>query len=164
MFKLSHFSWIVISGLIWFAVGVYLLPLGLSLILAASKNPSIDAHYPILDSLTLYASDAQGAATILIAICMLVGYFKARFVFSKSVHRVVQRILKLPNPTSFDQVYSKAYYILIGSMVLLGMGMKFFGVVSDVRGAIDVAVGCALINGSLMYFRTAFEVRKRVHV
>jgi len=39
----------------------------------------------------------------------------------------------------------------------LGMGIRYFGVPVDVRGLIDVAVGSALINGAMLYFRVGVQ-------
>jgi hypothetical protein len=43
-------------------------------------------------------------------------------------------------------------------MILLGLSMRFMPILIDVRGVIDVAIGFALLNGSMLYFRLARNV------
>ena len=97
----------------------------------------------------------QEAATAIIAAALFVGYLKGRFVLSKTVKRVVDGIARLSLPIHFYQVYSKKYLLLIGSMIALGVLLKFLPIFVEVRGFVDVAVGTALIQGSLHYFKSA---------
>ncbi len=129
-------TFITISGLVWLAIGAFLLMKGLSLITAANL-------------------ENEQAAVILISAGLLIGFVKGRFVLSKTVKRVVARIHSLPEPIRFSQVYSTSYYVLIGSMVLLGISMRWIPIPPEVRGTIDVAIGAALMNGAILYFRAA---------
>jgi hypothetical protein len=85
---------------------------------------------------------------------------KGRFVLSKTVRRVVHRISSLSEPIRFLDVYSAKYFVLIASMILLGMTLRWLSVPSDIRGMIDVAVGSALMNGAMLYFRACFQKAK----
>lgn len=163
MLKISHAAMVFISGLVWMAVGCSLLPLGLKLLISSAyEAPFIEGqHYPILSNLALYAGGVQQAALIIIAICLMIGYAKGKHVLGKSVRRSVARILAFPNPVSITKIYSPGYYLLFGSMVLLGMSIKYFGFANDVRGAVDVAIGAALINGALIYFKLAYALRQK---
>jgi hypothetical protein len=38
-------------------------------------------------------------------------------------------------------------------MVLLGLVIRFLPIPIDARGLVDVAIGSALINGAMLYFR-----------
>ncbi|CCB91021.1 putative membrane protein [Waddlia chondrophila 2032/99] len=97
----------------------------------------------------------ENSVIALILAGLVIGFYKGRFIFAKSVKRVVDRIRKFEEPTSIAKMYSLPYYLLLLSMIGLGMAIKFFQVPMDVRGAIDVAIGAALINGSMLYFRQA---------
>jgi hypothetical protein len=131
-------------------MGVFLLYKGLHLVTQAAF---------LSDSLcykmrTLFGS-AQHAATAFMAIGLIVGFLKGRFVLSKTVRRVVLRIASLPLPIRLKDAYSRSYWILIGSMVALGMFFRFLPIPVDIRGVIDLAIGSALVNGAMLYFRAA---------
>jgi len=160
MLKVRHSSMIFLSGFVWLAVGCFLLPLGLNFIVSALLRENAAQPHPVLDLLAPFAGSLDGAALIWIAFMLLIGYFKGSRVFSKSVNRSVARIQALPNPASITKMYSPAYYILLGSMVLLGVLVRFAPL--DVRGGIDVAVGSALIHGAMLYFRKAWQARGSV--
>jgi hypothetical protein len=159
MCKVSHKALIIFSGLIWLAVGSFLLPLGLNFLLQAVENIHLQAgnDYPLLNLFASLASGSENGVIVLIVIGMLIGYAKGRYVLGKSAIAGVERIRSFPNPTSFGNIYSAKYYILLGAMVGLGMSMKYIGLSADVRGVIDVAIGAALINGAMIYFRLAFQ-------
>ncbi len=97
----------------------------------------------------------EKAATIWIAIGLLIGFFKGRFVLIKTVQRMVARIASLPLPIRYKDVYPLSYYFLIGGMMGLGLLFRFLPIPIDLRGMIDLAIGSALVNGSMLYFRAA---------
>lgn len=150
MFLMKHRGWIALSGFVWFFIGAFLLYKGLDLITQAAFQTS-SLCYRMKDTF----GTPQQAATVFIAIGLLIGFFKGRFVLVKTVRRVVGRISTLPLPIRLKDAYSPAYYILIGSMMALGMVFRFLPIPLDIRGTIDVAIGSALINGALLYFRAA---------
>lgn len=147
---MQHKGWIFSSGLVWFGAGVSLLYKGLKFISLGILAP---------DSLSsrmqgIFGSSQQ-AATAIVASALLVGLIKGRFVLARTVKRVVNRIRGLPLPIRFSQVYAPSYWILIASMVSLGVLLRFLPIPVDLRGWIDVAIGSALINGAMLYFRIA---------
>lgn len=160
MLKLSHRTLILISGMIWMAVGLFLLPLGLNFLYESTGQNRIfsQGHYPLVEILSPYMGGLEQTALLLIAIGLFIGYFKGRYVLGKSVYRGIARIRSFPNPTSLGNIYSAKYYILLGSMIGLGVLIKYTGISKDIRGLVDVAIGSALINGAMLYFREAFSV------
>jgi hypothetical protein len=159
MFQVSHFTLIFLSGLVWLAVGCFLLPLGLNFIVDALLKENASLSHPVLGFIAPYVGGLDQAALIWIVFALLIGYFKGRSVFAKSVKRSVDRILTLPNPSSLSKIYTLSYYILLGSMVLLGVLVRF--TTQDIRGGIDVAIGSALIHGAMLYFRQAWLARRQ---
>ncbi len=157
--KLSHTKLIVISGLVWFAVGFYLLQLGLNLLVDSASAESLSEHYPLMKTLIPYMGDGQSVALLLVFIALFIGYFKGRYVLGKSAHKGVERIRSFPDPAPLSRIYSPKYYILLGLMMALGMSIKYFGVSNDVRGLVDTVIGAALINGAMIYFRLAQSVK-----
>lgn len=156
--KLSHFGCILFSGLIWFAIGFFLLTKGLNWIVLTSQFSSSSV---LLDFFTSFVQGKEQGALLLITAGLFLGFMKTRLVLHKTVKRVVQRIVSLPSPVPFSKIYPPAYYFLILGMMFLGMGLRFFSVPGDFMGLIDTAVGSALINGAVLYVRYAFVIRKQ---
>jgi len=150
---------IFLSGLVWLAVGCWLLPLGLNFVVSTLLDKNVNMSRPVLDGLAPYFRGVESAAMIWIAICLMIGCLKGRFIFAKTVNRGVQRISKLPNPAPLSQIYPLSYYILLGSMVFLGFLVRYAPL--DVRGGVDVIIGTALINGAMLYFRQAWAARQK---
>lgn len=137
--------WMAISGLLWLGVGVMLLIKGLQYLLASMQDPQA----PLVHTLSSFAISPTQAALLLIVIALLLGFIKGRVVLAKTVTKMCQRLPE--GKLAFTQVYDKRYALLLLAMFSLGFLLKL--VPLDIRGAIDVAVGSALINGSILYFR-----------
>lgn len=148
----SALFWIACSGLLWFAVGVFLLLFGVKLVVFSCLQGSPQGY--LLAKLSSVTKNKEQSALLLVTLGLFLGFFKGRMVLSKTVKRVTQRIYSLPEPIQLSQVYSLKYVGLIACMILLGMGLRWFSVPSDVRGTIDIAIGSALMNGAICYFRT----------
>ncbi|WP_042280269.1 hypothetical protein [Candidatus Protochlamydia sp. R18] len=158
MLKVTHTTMVVVSGLVWLIVGCVLLPLGLNFVVESIlKENLVVINRPLLDPLMKWVGGADQAVLFLIAISLWIGFIKGRFVFAKTVQNSVNRILLLPNPVSIKQIYTKKYYLLLGSMIFLGFLMKYTPM--DIRGAVDIIIGSALIQGGMLYFRKAFAIR-----
>lgn len=153
--KLSHTKLIMISGLIWFGIGIYLLQLGLNLLLSGVGQDFATSSYPLLRFLAPFTGGVEMAIIVLVVIALFVGYMKGRYVLGKSARRGVERIRSFSNPAPLKSIYSAKYYILLAAMVGLGISIKYMGLSNDVRGWIDATIGSALINGAMIYFRCA---------
>lgn len=139
--------------MIWFVIGVFLLQLGLRL-LTGLLLP--EANYSAMfSSIAGVLGSYENSVIALILVGLMIGFYKGRFILAKSVKRIVERIRSFEEPTSITKMYSLPYFLLILSMIGLGMAIKYFQVPMDIRGAVDVAIGAALINGSMQYFRQA---------
>lgn len=143
-------KWIVVSGMIWLAIGCWLMVKGLKWITAALVAPG-----SMLEWLAKMAGSLQQGGLLLICAALLVGFIKGRMVLSKSVDRVVAHLRAQKEPIPSSKVYDRKYYIIIGSMMGLGMVLRFLPIPFEVRGAVDVTIGSALINGAMLYFRAA---------
>ncbi len=147
---MSKRGWIAFSGLLWLGVGVMLLTKGLSLFAQAVLDPT-----SLCARMSGYFGSARQTAIAFIGVSLALGFVKGRFVFSKTVRRVVQRIEQLSLPIRPQHVYSRPYLLLILSMVGLGLSLRFLPILPDVRGFVDVAIGSALINGSVLFMIAA---------
>ena len=159
--RLSKAAWIAISGVTWFVIGMGLLTLGLHFIIHKAQV-ELGETTSLLAKISPLAGGREQAALALITIGLIIGFIKGRFVLTKTVKRVSERILSLEPPLKLSQIYSRGYLFLIGGMVLLGMSMKYLGLPTDIRGLIDVGIGSALMNGASVYFRVAMHVRKEL--
>lgn len=157
MLKLRHTTMIILSGLIWMGIGTMLLSIGLKLLITSAQFESTlsGESFPILQAIAPFMDDLEQAALAVVVMSLFVGFFKGRFVLSKSAFRSISHIRSLAEPAHLSSLYSKKYYILLAVMVCLGMSIKYLGIPSDVRGAIDVAVGAALLQGAMVFFRQA---------
>lgn len=134
-------KWIIrLSGISWFFLGTYLAYKGIRYLVIA-----------ISDANLLFSPGRKFA--LLVSFALVVGYCKGRFVLRKTAERLISRIASLSNPISFFQIYPLRYWLLIGCMMALGMGLNIFSIPFDVRGLVDLAIGTALITGSFFYFR-----------
>lgn len=157
MIKLSHSTMIALSGAIWLGIGCMLMSLGLNFIVASILNENLLVmNRPILDNIAPMVGGLDQAALMLIALSLVIGFVKGRFVLAKTVGRTVARILSLPNPANLTQIYARSYYLLLGGMFFLGFIARLMPF--DVRGLVDVTIGAALINGAMLYFRRAYAV------
>jgi hypothetical protein len=123
---------IVISGLLWIAAGASLLYRGLQL-LSATRDPQ--------------------KGTLLMALALVIGFLKGRYVLSKSAARISKHILSLPLPFRWTNIYPKSYWLLLSSMFFFAFLLRFVPV--EWRGTIDVAIGFALLQGAGHYFKAA---------
>lgn len=160
MYKLNHVGVIVLSGCLWSAIGLFLMPLGLYFLGESLSLPTVDIEgsYPLVSSLSDIFGSHDSAAVAIIALGLFLGSMKAKYVLNKTVKKGVSRILSLPAPISITQIYGVKYLLLVAVMIGLGISLRAFGVPKDIRGFIDVAVGAALITGGTSYFREAANV------
>lgn len=155
--KIRHSSAIILSGITWMGIGMFLMIKGFTLILVPmiSESPAVFLPY-----LRQWVGDAQQASFMWVCFALLIGFFKGRMILRKSADRLMRRILSRPNPSSLISIYPRSYLILLGVMMSLGMLLKWIPIPCDIKGLVDVAVGSALVNGSAFYFRHFTMPRK----
>jgi len=156
MFKFSHPMLIVISGIVWLAIGAFLLSIGLNFLVESGKAPT--GSFAFLDLLSKWFGSKDQAVLTLVVLGLAIGYFKGRFILGKAARKGVDRILSFPNPSSLASIYSIRYIALLAVMIGIGVSFRIFHLPFDIRGFIDVAIGAALLNGAMIYFRFASQV------
>lgn len=152
--KAKH--WIVVSGFSWLLIGVYLMFKGLNWMTLAMMQQETPA---VLLWLKELAGSLQQGALVLICLSLLVGFIKGRMVLSKTVNRIADRLLLQQEPIPFAKAYDRKYYVILATMMGLGLLFRFLPIAFDIRGAIDVTIGSALMNGSMLYFRQLVKSR-----
>jgi hypothetical protein len=160
MFKFKHSTLITIGGALWMTMGIFLMNMGLRLIAEKSVIIAHTQEGGLLKSLSSVFGGIEEAGIALIGIALAIGYFKGRFVLAKTVAKMVARIRTFKAPVSLRHIYAPKFYLLIGLMMGLGFLFRVLQVPHDVRGVIDVAVGAALINGAVLYFKQAKDIKK----
>lgn len=163
MVKCSHFILIVISGLIWSVIGVLLMTLGVHHMMDALRfwdEIVISPHFSFYKYLSFTLSTPEQAMAVLVIGSILIGYLKGHFVLGKTVKSGVKKILAYPNPTELKKLYSKKYYFLLVFMMGLGFFIRWLQLPADIHGAIDLAIGSALLKGAFNYYRLAWAEKK----
>lgn len=155
MIKTSHSTLYALSGIIWMGVGIMLLNMGLGFLMNGFQSGVFvsEGYSGLFSWIASLTGAADYAAIVLIMLSLVVGIAKGRFVMAKAAQKSATRISKLANPTAITNLYSRSNLILLAIMMGMGMLMKVLSFPCDIRGCIDVAVGCALMQGSLAYFR-----------
>ena len=163
MWKAHHHTLIFLSGLIWLIVGVFLLTFGLSLVIGAINNP-FEMRFSFVKTLSTLFGDTKTGCLVCLTSALTIGHLKGRFVLSRSAKRQIDRILSFVPPVPLSRLYSPGYYLLLASMMGMGMIMRWLPAAQDVRGLIDMAIGCALISGSFTYFHYLLFRKKRAKI
>ncbi|MCH9633713.1 MAG: hypothetical protein S4CHLAM7_04460 [Chlamydiae bacterium] len=165
MFKCSHFILIVLSGLVWTVIGVMLMTLGMHHMMDTLRfwdEIVISPSFSLFKSLALVFPRPEQAMAALIIGCILIGYVKGHFVLNKSVRSGVQKILGYPNPAELKNLYTRKYYVLLLFMMCLGFFIRWLKLPGDIHGAIDLAIGSALLKGAFSYFKYAWAEKRGV--
>lgn len=159
--RLSTSSAIVCMGVLWLLIGLFLLMKGLNLLVFATHAEHFGIHQVWIARLAPLVGGSERSALILIFTALLIGLVKARFVLVKTIKRVVERILSFAPAIPWSKLFSTRYLLLMGLMIAMGISLRFLGLPADVHGLIDVAIGSALVNGSMIYFRLAILARAK---
>ena len=108
----------------------------------------------LLDPAALSAANVT-LSTALIAgiIGLLIGFGKGRFVLSKTSTKNIERLNALSEPLPPRHVYSKRSWIVLSVMVLIALSLNtgLIPLAVYLRGAVNLAIGFALIISSLTY-------------
>jgi hypothetical protein len=158
--KFTPVTAIVMSGVLWLIIGAFLLIKGLNLLVLAIHPEEFGVRSTLIPYFLSMVGGREQASLLIICIGLVIGLLKGRLVLIKSVKRVVARIYSLPQPLQFSKIYSWGYLAVIGSMMGLGMLIRWLNLPADVHGLVDVAIGSALVNGAIIYFRFALLSRK----
>jgi len=129
-----------LAGSIWGLVGLFLVIRGAGMYQAALETQNA----------------TQTALMISIAIAVIIGVAKGKFVLSKTARRNKSRIDSIDEPLKVHHVYAKSFYFLIAGMILLGVSLRTFNEYLGgyvVVAAIYCGIGLALMVSSLTYWK-----------
>ncbi len=130
-----------LAGSIWGLVGLFLIIRG-----AIMYQDALNTQ-----------NATQTALMISIAVSVIIGVAKGRFVLSKTARRNKTRIDSIEEPLKIHHVYAKSFYFLIAGMIALGIILRTFNEYLGgyvVVAAIYCGIGLALMVSSLTYWKT----------
>lgn len=147
-----------LAGFIWAVTGVLLLVKGLRLLIESSQ---FGAHTSaLMQKLSPIAGGSEGAALLLVSIALFIGFVKGRVILARSAKRTMDHLVAVGKNAGLKDLFTVRYIAIIALMMLLGRAMNWLNLESDLRGTIDVAVGAALIHGSMAFFRTLIDEKE----
>ncbi len=88
-----------------------------------------------------------------VTIALALGIFKAKFVLEKTAKRIIERILKRDDPSHFFGFLPLKSWILIGSMIGLGILLRHSPLNRSLVWSVYVAIGAALFASSRIFWK-----------
>jgi len=149
MVKASRSTLITLSGLIWLVIGGLLFTKGAKWISSLDQNE----WTPLYDFLALFYPYPNQYSACILAGCLLTGYLKSKWIFARTARKAIERISSLPNPVSILKIYPLKYYALIATMISLGYFVRQSNLPTDLRAAMYLSIGFALMRSSLYFLR-----------
>ena len=125
---------------------------GTGLLIAGGAFLFGDRSLSVLNGETAVSWQAEGIG---LAIALVIGFIKGRFVLTKVARKYIARIKTLPESSPFYMTFSRKSWVMVGGMMLLGRVIRAMGAPHLVVGSIYVAVGFALVLGSRTYINTS---------
>jgi len=152
--KISKKVAVLLSFVLWFCIGTMLLYKGMNYLYEAMIYQTVTrSQQPVLGFLARLLGSMDYALLGMVFVSAFFGYIKGYVALRKGADRLISRISPYGGKVPLSVVFPKWYVALIGGMMLLGMGIKYLPITSDIRGMIDTAVGFALLNGSTFFLK-----------
>lgn len=140
-----------LAATIWLGIGIMLLMKGLNI-----ANGLFDQQQVTVLAKVINCINMQNFVYGLISVGIAIGFLKGNMVFRKLALKNVQR-LKTKNRVAPWDIYPRSTWMIIMVMMGIGMLLKQFPMISDIRAAILIGVGSALIQGGIFYLRFIFQ-------
>lgn len=160
--KFEKHSLITIVGMVWFIVGLALLFSGLEMIFLIDFLQG-QTFTPLINIL-MYAFTGAIIPSIIV-ICLvglLLGYVKSKWALVRMIGKTMERIYPLSGLVRISNLYRLHEALLVIAVITLSRVIKIFPIPLDVQGVINIAIGSALINGAVIYFRFALRIEEDV--
>jgi hypothetical protein len=125
-------AWLAFA--LWLLGGVMLCSLGTSRLLQAEKE-----------------GVAPGLIALGAVISLAIGMAKGRFLLSKTASRNIERLGGITENLRPIRVYGARSWIVISLMAAISLALNLRGVPPFWRGAVNLAIGAALVTSSLNY-------------
>jgi hypothetical protein len=134
-FKLARKQLMTLAFFLWLVGGLVLTGMGITALQAATPG---------------WEPWVWGGS---IAVALIIGFGKGKFVLAKTSQRNIDRLNQLPEPQKPIHVYSVRSWVMISLMVLISLSLTWLDAPMEWRGLVRLAVGFALIMSSLAYLK-----------
>lgn len=88
-----------------------------------------------------------------VAVALLIGWLKGRFILRKTSQRNIDRLNALHEPQRPVHVYGLRSWIVIAVMIGLSVALNFAPILLIWRAAINIAIGAGLVASSAYYLQ-----------
>lgn len=161
---------LIVAAITWVILGLFLMTRGIDLLLLVPDFDTILEPYRVNTNLNTNLSpffiwlsqqldNTLEAGLFYVVIALALGTIKAKTIFRKIVSRNVARITKMQTKKLLPiYAFSMKDYIVMSAMMLLGIICRALDVWVDIRGCIILAVGAALLQGSIYYFQARRQI------
>ncbi|QPJ66665.1 MAG: hypothetical protein G3M78_15145 [Candidatus Nitrohelix vancouverensis] len=130
---------IQIAGSLWVVIGAFLVFRGILL-----YSLAVDEQHA-----------TQTAVAVSITAGLVIGWFKGKFVLTKTARRNKTRIQALEEPVKLHNIFTTPFYFLIVAMMGVGFLMRHYNTYLGgyiVVAAIYCGIGAALVSSSKIYW------------
>lgn len=162
--KFEKYQLITLAGFLWFVLGITLLTKGLYLMILTAHLSGEKAG-PILNVfMYAFTGGIVPAALTILLLGVVLGIMKGRWALGRAATLLVRRIYPMRGKIHVAKLYRIHDYLLIVGIIALSRLLNWIEVPNDVHSLIDIAVGSALINGAMVYFRYAIQVKDQMPI
>lgn len=112
--------------------------------------------------LELFQTSHHVLTPVFLVGALFTGYIKHRFILSKTVRRLIQRIDSLPSPVTASQVYPPATLLVLAAMMSFSVLLRYLSLPCELQGFIKTAIGSALLHGAFLLFKVTYDKVSRV--
>lgn len=104
----------------------------------------------------IFLTHSAAFGCFLVAIAVLIGFFKSFFLIKKTANRLVQRVDQITGFGTIYKIIDKKSAIFLMMMMGLAFSMKLIPGFDLTKSVIRLAVGYALLQSSFYFFKPAF--------
>jgi hypothetical protein len=105
---------------------------------------------------SLFLNKNLTLALSLIAVAVIIGFFKSKFVLKKTATRLISRLERVKNYFSIFKLFDLKFVLLILCMMGLGISFNFLPGFEAFKGVVRTAIGYGLLQSSFYFFKPAF--------
>lgn len=138
-----------LAGVMWLGIGLLLLSRGLNYLKLLMANHDT---FVLFDSIGAKAISTDMKSYALVSLGIVMGFFKAHLTLKKMVEKNFVRISNMDKVSLF-KIYPLNSWLIIFFMMGMGMSLRLLPIPRDIYSLILIAVGSALIQGGIFYFR-----------
>lgn len=90
----------------------------------------------------------------------MIGAAKGRFIIARSAERLIQRIRDRGDDRCLLRIFPAKTWLLVGTMVLMGFGLRNSGWMPELIWGIYAGIGVALISSGILVWKVFFRLKE----